>query len=125
MSRMLGLNLVCCLALVSYASAGAQAKSSEARAIQAFDAAKKSPLELHAFLERMPKGADLHMHLSGAIYAETFLEDGPPGRALRGPSESAVCEARLGQAGHGSRLYQGDDTRRRRLQRPKALRRSG
>jgi len=76
MSRMLGLNLVCCLALVSYASAGAQAKSSEARAIQAFDAAKKSPLELHAFLERMPKGADLHMHLSGSIYAETFLEDG-------------------------------------------------
>ncbi len=45
------------------------------RAAQAFDAAKKSPLELHAFLEKMPKGADLHMHLSGAIYAETFLRE--------------------------------------------------
>jgi adenosine deaminase len=36
---------------------------------------RKSPLALHAFLEAMPKGADLHMHLSGAIYAETFLRD--------------------------------------------------
>jgi adenosine deaminase len=50
----------------------------EQRAIKAFDrakAAKASPLELEAFLEKMPKGGDLHMHLSGAIYAETFLKD--------------------------------------------------
>jgi adenosine deaminase len=48
----------------------------EQRAIRAFDLAKQSPLELNAFLTRMPKGADLHMHLAGAIYAETFLKDG-------------------------------------------------
>ncbi len=48
----------------------------EARASSAFESARKAgPLALHAFLERMPKGADLHMHLSGAIYAETFLKD--------------------------------------------------
>ena len=48
----------------------------ERRASQAFEAARKTgPLALHALLERMPKGADLHMHLSGAIYAETFLQD--------------------------------------------------
>lgn len=47
----------------------------ERRAVRAFDAAKKNPLELAAFLRRMPKGADLHMHLSGAVYAETFLKD--------------------------------------------------
>ena len=35
--------------------------------------AKKSPLDLTAFLANMPKGGDLHMHLSGAIYAETFI----------------------------------------------------
>ena len=35
---------------------------------------RKSPLELHAFLYAMPKGADLHNHLSGAIYAEGYLE---------------------------------------------------
>jgi len=47
----------------------------EQRAIQAFSLAKKNQLQLRAFLARMPKGADLHMHLSGAIYAETFLRD--------------------------------------------------
>ncbi len=31
--------------------------------------------QLRAFLEHMPKGADLHMHLAGAVYAETFLKD--------------------------------------------------
>jgi adenosine deaminase len=50
----------------------------EARAVRAFDAAKAdkaNALALEAFLEKMPKGADLHMHLSGAVYAETFLKD--------------------------------------------------
>src|SRR6202789_862743 len=49
--------------------------SREQRAIKAFNAAKQSPLQLNAFLARMPKGADLHMHLSGAVYAETFIKD--------------------------------------------------
>ncbi|ADW67378.1 adenosine deaminase family protein [Granulicella tundricola] len=54
----------------------APANQSERRATQAFESAKAlSPLALHSFLERMPKGADLHMHLSGAIYAETFIKD--------------------------------------------------
>ncbi len=35
---------------------------------------RKSPPELFAFLYKMPKGADLHNHLSGAIYAENFLD---------------------------------------------------
>jgi adenosine deaminase len=48
----------------------------EQRAIRAFNTAKQSPLELNAFLTRMPKGGDLHMHLSGAVYAETFIKDG-------------------------------------------------
>jgi adenosine deaminase len=48
----------------------------EARAVAAFTAAKQAgPPELYAFLVPMPKGADLHMHLSGAVYAETFLRD--------------------------------------------------
>ncbi len=28
---------------------------------------------LRAFLYRMPKGADLHVHLSGAVYAEPLI----------------------------------------------------
>ncbi|GGG99686.1 adenosine deaminase family protein [Silvibacterium dinghuense] len=46
------------------------------RTAKAFEQAKKDgPLTLHAFLYRMPKGADLHNHLSGAIYAETWIRD--------------------------------------------------
>jgi len=53
-----------------------KASSSEATAAGAFERARAAgPLALHAFLERMPKGADLHMHLSGAVYAETFLAE--------------------------------------------------
>src|SRR5271169_1501403 len=39
------------------------------------EAARQNPLALRAFLYKFPKGADLHMHLSGAIYAETFIRD--------------------------------------------------
>src|SRR3954469_18344287 len=39
-----------------------------------FDRVRSTPLELQAFLERMPKGADLHLHVSGAVYAESFIE---------------------------------------------------
>jgi adenosine deaminase len=53
-----------------------QPTAGERRASAAFEAARKTgPLALHAFLETMPKGADLHLHLSGAVYAETFLKD--------------------------------------------------
>jgi adenosine deaminase len=48
----------------------------EARAEHALESAKKmGQPELYALLEPMPKGADLHMHLSGAVYAETFLAE--------------------------------------------------
>ncbi len=63
------------LALPAGAQRGREAAGGEERAARAMEAARKSPLELHAFLERMPKGADLHMHLSGAVYAETFIAD--------------------------------------------------
>lgn len=49
--------------------------AAEAKAVRAFAAAANNPLALRALLVRMPKGGDLHMHLSGAVYAETFLED--------------------------------------------------
>ncbi len=56
-------------------SAVVTSSAQEARTVRAFNIARQNPLELHAFLRRMPKGADLHMHLSGAVYAETFLAD--------------------------------------------------
>jgi len=68
--------LLACLAAVAHAqSAPGSAASSELRAQRAFDAAKASPPALDAFLRNMPKGADLHVHLSGAVYAESFLNE--------------------------------------------------
>lgn len=50
--------------------------ATEIRTARAYDAAVRAgSLALYAFLSDFPKGADLHVHLSGAIYAETFLRD--------------------------------------------------
>ena len=38
-----------------------------------FESLRKSPPQMLAFLRRMPKGADLHSHLSGAVYAESYV----------------------------------------------------
>jgi len=39
-----------------------------------FESIRKSPPKQTAFLLKMPKGADLHNHLSGSIYAEHYIE---------------------------------------------------
>lgn len=54
----------------------------EQRAARAFEAAHSSPPGLEAFLSRMPKGADLHYHLTGGIYAESWI---------RGAAEDGLC----------------------------------
>ena len=54
----------------------AVAGTAEQRASRAYEVARANPLELEAFLRRMPKGADLHYHEAGGIYAETFIRDG-------------------------------------------------
>ena len=38
-----------------------------------FETARDDPTALRTFLYRMPKGGDLHTHLSGAVYAERFI----------------------------------------------------
>ena len=45
----------------------------EQRAAHALEAVRANPLDLRAFLVRMPKGADLHNHLTGAVYAESWI----------------------------------------------------
>ncbi|HTR85684.1 MAG TPA: adenosine deaminase [Reyranella sp.] len=45
----------------------------EARAAAYLQQVRDRPPYLEAFLRRMPKGGDLHNHLSGAIYAESFM----------------------------------------------------
>lgn len=55
-------------------SACAAAASEQTNIARLFARVRQSPPELHAFLLRMPKGGDLHNHLSGAVYAESYLE---------------------------------------------------
>ena len=58
------------------ATVQAQSPSPEARAAQAFrQAREEGPPALYAFFDRMPKGADLHVHLTGAVYAETWIQE--------------------------------------------------
>lgn len=45
----------------------------EQRAELNLEAARTNPASLRVFLLRMPKGADLHNHLSGAVYAESWI----------------------------------------------------
>ena len=71
------LAVLACLAWFPLASTALHGQSpEELRTVRAYETAVKSgPLALHAFLDQFPKGADLHVHLSGAIYAETFIKD--------------------------------------------------
>jgi len=48
-------------------------ESAEAATAKRFAAIRSGPLGLRAFLREMPKGGDLHNHLSGSIYAESYL----------------------------------------------------
>jgi adenosine deaminase len=50
-----------------------QPSTAEVRTARALENARANPLDLRAFLADMPKGADLHSHLSGAVYAESWI----------------------------------------------------
>jgi hypothetical protein len=72
----------CILAVLSLAAkeqvwaqhAPAHTGSSEQKTARHFESVRRQPSLLHAFLAEMPKGGDLHNHLSGAIYAESFIK---------------------------------------------------
>jgi len=65
---------VAAVLLLGAAPVPAQDAGAEARAAAYFDEVRDDYSRLVLFLREMPKGADLHNHLSGAIYAETFLQ---------------------------------------------------
>ena len=58
-------------------TAGAMAQlqaTSEQRTSRYLESIRRQPPLLLAFLKEMPKGGDLHNHLYGAIYAESFID---------------------------------------------------
>lgn len=72
----------------------------ERRGTLNLQAARGNPLQLRNLLKKMPKGADLHNHLSGAVYAESWI---------RAAAEDQLCVnlaslsfAKPGNAGCGN-----------------------
>jgi hypothetical protein len=51
-----------------------KAASPEKKTARYFESVRNQPLLLMDFLKQMPKGGDLHNHLSGAVYAESFVK---------------------------------------------------
>jgi adenosine deaminase len=70
--------LICIFALLGFALA----QGNEVNAARYMESVRHQPGLLLAFLQQMPKGGDLHVHLSGAIYAESFVD---------WASENALC----------------------------------
>src|SRR6185369_2599368 len=60
-------------ALTSSAQSNAR-RTAEQKTANYFESIRLSTPQQLAFLLKMPKGADLHNHLSGAIYAERYIE---------------------------------------------------
>ena len=78
--------LLACFVLTSATGSSAPANNAnELRTAKAFDSYKsRGPAALYSFLVEFPKGADLHVHLSGAVYAETFIRDAAEGLGFLG-----------------------------------------
>lgn len=68
---LIGAAVLIALAIVAAAliACGAHTMVTAAR----FSAIRSDYTALRAFLQRMPKGADLHVHLSGAVYGESLI----------------------------------------------------
>jgi len=63
-------------ALAGQAQSGSVKNSAltpEQRTARHFESIRKAPPQMFAFLKTMPKGGDLHSHLSGAVYAESYI----------------------------------------------------
>lgn len=66
--------LILALALGVAGSASAHQIDPNAAAAAEFERVRQSPVELRMFLQRFPKGGDLHSHLSGAVHAEDYID---------------------------------------------------
>src|SRR5580765_4421091 len=60
--------------LVCAGGVSAQTTPQTEKTVRYFETARTSPSKLFAFLVQLPKGGDLHSHLSGAVYAESYIQ---------------------------------------------------
>ena len=104
--------------LLSAVVTAQQGTAPQERASHYLETVRQQPLLVLAFLREMPKGGDLHNHLSGAIYAESWIHfaveeglcvDRATSMVLPSPCDSS-CDASAGKlavrcSGHDQKLY--------------------
>src|SRR5262245_17472514 len=96
-------SLVTTCLIVTLSSLGWAQKpvTSEDKASRYMESVRNQPLLLEAFLRQMPKGGDLHNHLPGAIYAESFVRYAVENNLCVDRATSALmpgpCEAAQGK----------------------------
>ena len=93
--------IVIALSLGLSTSAWAHPPTSEDRASAWLEANRSRPTMLRMFLQRMPKGGDIHVHLTGSVYAESYIawaaEAGlcaSPATGAIGPCSGSTADAR-------------------------------
>jgi len=76
----------------------------EQQTAQYLDSIRRNPARLETFLREMPKGGDLHNHLAGAIYAESFIDYAAASGLCYDPKTETVikpsgksCDKKAGQ----------------------------
>ena len=74
MSRNTSIAIGAMLACIIVPPPIARAQSPTARTSQYLESVRDNPMLLEDFLHRMPKGADLHHHLTGSVYAESYIQ---------------------------------------------------
>lgn len=68
------ISIMCGTPVMAQRPGAARSSKGEEAAARHLESIRNNPLLLRAFLKEMPKGADLHNHLSGAIYAESYVK---------------------------------------------------
>ena len=97
---------VCSLLFVAVIAEGAE--TPEHRTSRYFESIRNQPSLLLAFLHDMPKGGDLHSHLVGAVYAESYIGFAARDRLCVDRSTTALlappCNAEKSQVPAGAAL---------------------
>jgi adenosine deaminase len=88
-----GLRIFLALVLAGIVALIAAAQSDTLVTAAKFNSLRGDYTALRAFLHRMPKGGDLHVHLSGAVFAEQLIAwAAQDGLCLR-PADTSIVEA--------------------------------
>jgi adenosine deaminase len=89
------------VALANPTPANTQSGFSADRTSIYLESVRNNPVALLDFLARMPKGGDLHHHLTGAVYAESYIdyavEDGLCIDEAAATLSAAPCDATVGR----------------------------